>query len=353
MEQDKLRIAFFDAKPYDREIFAPLAEDYGYEVKFFKNRLTPDSAVMARGFPAVCAFVNDDLSRPVLETLAQGGTRLAALRSAGYNNVELAAAYGHLHVVRVPAYSPHAVAEHALAMMMALNRKIPRASARTRDANFSLAGLMGFDMYGKTAGVIGTGKIGQTAALILKGIGMRVILHDPRPKEEFARENGLAYVPLEKLYARSDIITLHCPLTPETHHMINHRAIEAMKQDVMIINTGRGKLIDTRALIDGLKSRKIGSAGLDVYEEEDEYFFEDFSDEVIRDDVLARLLSFNNVLVTSHQAFFTREALTNIASTTLENIRAFQEGQPLENEICYRCGEDPKKCRKVREGRCF
>lgn len=348
------KIAFFDAKPYDQEIFDTLTQEsteHTYQIKYFKNRLTPDSALMARGFPVVCAFVNDDLSAPVLDTLYEGGTRLIALRCAGYNNVDLAAAYGRIHVVRVPAYSPHAVAEHALAMMMSLNRRIPRAAMRTRDANFSLNGLLGFDMYGKTAGIIGTGRIGMTAAAILKGIGMKVLLYDRYPNKEAAQQQGCTYVDLETLYRESDIITLHCPLTPETHHMINRQAIDQMKPGVMIINTGRGKLIDTKALIQGLKTRKIGAAGLDVYEEEDKYFFEDFSSDLISDDTLARLLSFNNVLVTSHQAFFTREAVSNIAQTTLSSIAAFTNQAPLDKEVCYRC--DQKTCRHEEKGRCF
>jgi len=272
------------------------------------------------------------------------------LRSAGYNNVDLRAAYGRIHVVRVPAYSPRAVAEHAVALILSLNRKTHRAYYRTRDGNFSINGFLGFDMYGKTAGVVGTGKIGKAAAEILKGFGMKVLVYDPYPDLSFAELSGVSYVELDELYRRADVVTLHCPLTPETQHMINADSIERMKPGVMIINTGRGKLIDTRALIDGLKSGKVGAAGLDVYEEEGDYFFEDLSAEVITDDVLARLLTFPNVLVTSHQGFFTREALHNIAETTLENIREYAQGGWLRNEICYRCD---KECKKKERRRCF
>lgn len=344
-------IAFFDAKPFDQESFDRVNSRFGYSLKYFRTRLTPDSAILSRGADVVCAFVNDTISAPVIETLAANGAGLIALRCAGYNNVDFRAAYGRIHVVRVPAYSPHAVAEHAVALMLALNRKTHRAYSRTRDGNFSITGLLGFDMYGKTAGIIGTGKIGKVLAEILRGFGMRILAHDAFPDEAFAAGVGMQYGDLDTLYRESDIISLHCPLTRETHHLINGDSIAKMKTGVMVINTGRGQLINTPDLIEALKSEKVGAAGLDVYEEESAYFFEDFSNTVIGDDVLARLLSFHNVLVTSHQGFFTREALENIAEVTLASIRDFFAGGALENEICYQCAE--RNCRKAQSGRCF
>jgi D-lactate dehydrogenase len=287
----------------------------------------------------------------VVDVLVDNGIKIIALRCAGYNNIDLKAVYKRLRVVRVPAYSPYAVAEHALALMLSLNRKTYRAYSRTRDMNFNINGLLGFDMHGRTAGVIGTGKIGRILICILRGLGMNVLAYDLYPDEAYARKEGFTYVDLDRLYKESDIISLHCPLTKDTYRIINRESIAKMKDGVMIINTGRGQLIDTRALIEGLKERKIGSAGLDVYEEESEYFYEDLSTEIISDDTLARLISFNNVLVTSHQAFFTREALTNISHTTLENIRLFLGKGELPNEICYRCGEDT--CIKKQTGKCW
>jgi D-lactate dehydrogenase len=347
----KPKIAFYDTKPYDRDFFGTANQRFDYPITFFESRLTIESVELARGFDAVCAFVNDQLDASITGRLHEIGVRLIALRSAGYNNVDLKAVYGRIHVVRVPAYSPHAVAEHAVALMLALNRKTHKAYNRTRDNNFTLSGLLGFDMFGKTAGVIGTGQIGRCASGILKGFGMNILAFDKFPDAEFAESAGISYTDLDTLYGRSDIITLHCPLTPENVHMINRDSIARMKDGVMIINTGRGKLINTRDLIEGLKSRKIGSAGLDVYEEETEYFFEDWSHLGLEDDVLARLTTFPNVLVTSHQGFFTREALSNIAVTTLENIRLFFDENRLPNEICYKCS-DPS-CPKKTTGRCF
>lgn len=346
-----IRIAFFDTKPYDREFFEQHNQAYGFKIKFLNNRLNEDTVDLVRDYNVVCAFVNDQLSKRVLDALHSVGVKLVALRCAGYNNVDLDAAYKRVHVVRVPAYSPHAVAEHALALMMALNRKTHRAYYRTRDNNFAIHGFLGFDMHGKTAGVVGTGKIGRLVCEILKGLGMRVLAYDLYPQEEWGEKIGVEYVELKKLFQASDVVTLHCPLTAANLHMINEKTIAEMKDGVMIVNTGRGGLIDSAALLDGLKSHKIGSAGLDVYEEEDQYFFEDFSSEGLADDVLARLLTFPNVLITAHQAFFTKEAMDNIATTTLDNIRAFSKNEPLENEICYRCSEEG--CRKQREGRCF
>lgn len=347
----KIKIAFYDARPYDIDSFDKVNGSYGFTIKYFPIRLTEETALFAKGYDVVCAFVNDTLSKPVLDILVSEGIKLIALRCAGFNNVDLSAAYGKIHIVRVPAYSPHAVAEHAIALMMSLNRKTHKAYTRTRDNNFTLNGLVGFDMNGKTAGVIGTGRIGKILIRILKGFGMEVLAHDNYPDEAGAKELGFTYVPLDELYARADIISLHCPLTKETHHMINDESIAKMKTGVMIINTGRGHLIDTKALITGLKSKKIGSAGLDVYEEEGDYFFEDFSIEGLADDVLARLLTFPNILVTSHQAFFTNEALANIAATTYENIRSFFEKNDLPNEICYHCQKG--ECLKKTTGKCF
>ena len=328
------KIAFFGTKPYDRESFDQANEAYGFDIRYFKGHLTPESAILAQGAAAVCIFVNDTADAAAIHALKEQGVPLIALRCAGCNNVDLeAAARDGLTVVRVPAYSPYAVAEHAVALMLALNRKIHRAYWRTRDGNFALHGLMGFDMHGKTAGIIGTGKIARILIRILRGFGMEVLGYDLYPDEAFAREVEMRYVTLDELYAQSDIISLHCPLTEQTRYLIDSSAIERMKPGVVLINTGRGQLIHSQALIDGLKEKKIGAAGLDVYEEEGDYFYEDKSDKIIDDDTLARLLSFNNVIVTSHQGFFTREALANIAETTLSNIRDFTEGRPLANEV--------------------
>ena len=324
----KIKIAFFGSKSYDRSSFERENENYGYDIKFFTGNLSMDNVSPTRGMDAVCIFVNDNASGEVIRELAQNGIKLIALRCAGFNNVDLAAAqqYG-ITVVRVPAYSPYAVAEYSLALMLSLNRKIYRAALRTRDANFSLHGLEGFDMYGKTAGIIGTGKIAKILIHILRGLGMRVLGYDIYPDHEFAQKEGMEYVSLDELYRQSDIISLHCPLNEQTQYIIDAAALEKMKKGVMIINTGRGKLIHTASLIDALKSKKVGAAGLDVYEEEAGYFYEDHSDNPLDDDTLARLLSFNNVIVTSHQAFFTREAMKNISETTMENIKCFYEGK--------------------------
>ena len=330
-----MKIAFFDTKPYDKEIFEQINHSFGYEIKYFKNHLSSESALMADGYEVVCVFVNDLISEDVISKIYDGGTRLIALRCSGFNNVDLKAALQKIKIVRVPAYSPNAIAEHTVALMLTLNRKIHRAYFRTRDSNFSLQGLMGFDMCGKTAGVIGSGKIGKVLMQILRGFGMRVLSYDPYPDVRFAGENKIEYVSLNELFATSDIISLNCPLTTETQYIINERSLSLMKAGVMLINTGRGKLIETRSLIEALKSGKISAAGLDVYEEESEYFFEDLSDRVMTDDVLARLLTFNNVIITSHQGFFTREALSNIAQTTLENIKEFAEQKTLNNEISF------------------
>lgn len=327
------KIAFFGTKPYDEKSFDKVNEKYGFEIKYFKGHLNKNNVMLTQGADVVCIFVNDTADAEVIQAMVDNGVKVLALRCAGYNNVDLNAAKDKLTIVRVPAYSPYAVAEYTVALMLSLNRKIPRATWRTRDGNFSLHGLMGFDMHGKTAGIIGTGKIAKILIQILRGFGMNILAYDVYPDYNFAREHQVVYTSLDKLYHSSDIISLHCPLTDATKYLINDYSISKMKDGVMIINTGRGQLIHTNALIEGLKNKKIGYAGLDVYEEENEYFYEDKSDRIIDDDVLARLLSFNNVIVTSHQAFFTKEAMHNIAETTLQNIKDFETGKVLENEV--------------------
>ena len=327
------KIAFFGAKPYDIASFDKVNEKYNYDIRYYKGHLNPNNVVLTQDTDVVCIFVNDTADAAVIDAMVDNGVKLLALRCAGFNNVDLKAAKGKLLVVRVPAYSPYAVAEYSLALMLSLNRKIHRAYWRTRDGNFSLNGLMGFDMHGKTIGIIGTGKIARILIRLLKGFGMRILAYDLYPDMKFAGEEGISYVSLDELYRESDIISLHCPLTDQTKYMIDKDSIDKMKEGVMIINTGRGQLINTNDLIEGLKEKKIAAAGLDVYEEEGEYFYEDKSDKIIDDDVLARLLSFNNVIVTSHQAFFTKEALHNIAETTLQNIEDFRCHRPLVNEV--------------------
>ena len=323
-----MKVAVFSTKPYDQRYLQRANEEHGHDLTFFEPRLVSDTAALAAGHDAVCAFVNDQMNADVLQTLRDQGIELIALRSAGFNHVDLEVATQlGITVVRVPAYSPHAVAEHALALILGLNRKLYRAYNRVREGNFALDGLLGFDVHGKTVGVIGTGKIGTIFAQIMRGLGCEILAYDPYPNDEvkaFAR-----YVDLPKLYAGSDVISLHCPLTPETDHLIDEAAIDQMKDGVMLINTSRGRLVDTRAVIDGLKAQRIGHLGLDVYEEEQDLFFEDLSDKVIGDDVFSRLLTFPNVLITGHQGFFTEEAVTNIAETTMQNISAYesQEGE--------------------------
>ena len=331
-----MKIAFFDAKPYDKPGFDAYSAGTGLEIKYFETKLNADTVSLASGFDGVCVFVNDTLNETVVDALYALGVRAVALRCAGFNNVDIRACFGKLRVFRVPAYSPYAVAEHAMALLLTVNRHTNKAYIRTRDFNFSLAGLMGFDLHGKTAGVVGTGKIGCTFAGICAGFGMRVLAYDKFPSPD----SGLSYVTLPELLAQSDVVSLHCPLTSETRHMIGAAAIAGMKTGVVIVNTSRGALIDTEALIDGLKRRKIGAACLDVYEEESELFYEDRSDSIIEDDVLVRLISMPNVIVTSHQAFLTKEALNNIAATTVDNLLKFQRGEPApETEVCFRCAQ--------------
>ena len=328
-----IKVAFFDAKSYDEVSFNKTNADYGFDIRYYQEHLNLKTVPLAKGADVVCIFVNAECNAAVIDELIKNGVKLIALRCAGFNNVDLKAAKDRIKVVRVPAYSPHAVAEYAVSLMLALNRKIFRAVNRTREGNFALKGLMGFDMYGKTAGIVGMGRIAKELIKILHGFGMKVLAYDLHPDMEFAKQYDVRMVLLDELYAESDIISLHCPLTPETTFLINAQSIAKMKPGVMIINTGRGKLIHTEDLIEGLRTKQVGSAGLDVYEEEKNYFYEDRSDKIIDDDVLARLLMMPNVVLTSHQAFFTAEAMHNIALTTLESIKEFGEGKELTNEV--------------------
>jgi len=329
-----IKIAFFDAKSYDRESFDKVNQNFGFEIVYYKERLSQNTVSLTQGVDAVCIFVNAECDVRVIERMAGYGVKLIALRCAGFNNVDVRAAqkFG-IRVVRVPAYSPHAVAEYAVTLMLTLNRKVYRSVYRTREGNFKLNGLLGFDMYGKTVGLIGLGRISKELAKILRGFGMNVLAYDVYPDEQFAKEHQVKMVSLDELYEQSDIISLHCPLNDDTKFIINSDSITKMRFGVMIINTGRGKLIKTEDLIDGLRSHQVGSAALDVYEEEANYFYEDRSDKMIDDDKLALLLMMPNVIVTSHQAFFTREATHNIAVTTLQNILDFCEGKELVNEV--------------------
>lgn len=350
-DKKKIRIAFFDTKPYDREWFGKLGG--AYRIDYLEAKLGPETAQLARGCDVVCAFVNDDLGKDTLRLLEAEGVQLIAMRCAGYNNVDIRAAYGKLHIVRVPAYSPYAVAEHAAALLLTLNRHLHKAYNRTRDFNYSLAGLTGMDLHGKTAGVIGTGRIGQVFIDICRGFGMRVLAYDAYPKADA----GYEYVDLDTLLRESDVVSLHCPLTEQTKHLLNKENLARMKDTAIVINTSRGALIDSRALLHALQKKKLGGAGLDVYEEEAEWFYEDHSERGVQDETLELLSVLPNVLITSHQAFLTREALENIAAVTLENIRAYFAGEALPNEICYQCSEfahgGRSACAKTSTGRCF
>lgn len=328
-----MRVAVFSTKSYDRTFFEKANVRFRHELTFFIPRLTYETRALAGGFPGVCVFVNDRMDAEMLEALAATGTQTVALRCAGFNNVDLDAAERlGIRIVRVPAYSPHAVAEYTVGLILTLNRRIHRAFARVREANFSLDGLLGFDLFGRTIGIVGTGRIGTLVAGIMQGFGCRLLGYDMYPNEA-CKSFGMTYVPLDELLSQSDIISLHCPLTPETRHLINSQTIGRMKPNVMLINTSRGAVIDTRAVVDGLKNGKIGSLGIDVYEEEADYFFEDLSQHVMADDVLARLLTFPNVLVTGHQAFFTQEALAAIAETTLQNLQDVETTGRSDNEV--------------------
>ncbi len=344
------KIAFYDTKPYDR-IWFDRIEHPELQFKYYDNKLNEETAELARGCGGAVAFVNDDVGKGTIDELYEQGVRVLAMRCAGYNNIDFKAAYKKINVVHVPAYSPYAVAEHAMALLLSLNRKTHKAYARTRDYNFSLNGLIGFDLRGKTIGVIGTGKIGKVFIEICGGFGLDVLAYDPYPDHS----SGIRYVELEELFRESDVISLHCPLTEETKHMVNQDTIETMKDGVYIINTSRGALIESEALLRELKCGKVGAAALDVYEEESEFFFEDFSNVIVQDDVLSLLVAMPNVLVTSHQAFLTDEALEKIAQTTIDNLNDFLEGRPLTNEICYKCksGGVRKGCTERANGRCF
>ncbi|MBI3541818.1 MAG: 2-hydroxyacid dehydrogenase [Deltaproteobacteria bacterium] len=329
-----MRIAIFSTHKFEREFFQHANLEFKHTLDFFDARLTEQTTSLAAGYGAVCAFVSDQLDEKVIERLKSQGTRLVALRSAGFNHVDLeTAARFELPVVRVPEYSPYAVAEHAVCLILALNRKIHRAYNRVRESNFNLDGLVGFDLHGKTVGVIGTGRIGAAFARIMRGFGCRVLAYDPTPNDELCNTYGVQYVELDKIYSSSDVISLHVPLTPKTRHLIDDSVFMRMKRGAMLINTGRGALVDAQALITALKCGTLGAAGLDVYEEEEGVFFEDLSDTGLKDDTLARLLTFPNVLITSHQAFLTAEALSNIAATTLRNVADFEAGRPLVNEV--------------------
>ncbi len=343
-----MNIAFFDSRPYDLPAFKALAGQAGLDFRFYETRLGPDTASLAAGCEAVCIFVNDDASGEVIDSLYGLGVRLIALRCAGYNNVDISRAFGKIHVLHVPAYSPYSVAEHAMALLLTSIRRIHKAYIRSRDFNFSLDGLTGFQLFGKTVGVIGTGRIGRVFADICRGFGMKVIAYDKFPDES----SGIEYVSLDELFGRSDVISLHCPLTEETHHIIGRETLSKLKTGVVIVNTSRGALIDAEALLEGIKQRKIGAACLDVYEEESDVFFHDFSGHIMSDDTLARLISMPNVIVTGHQAFLTEEALKSIAETTVSNIVGFMRDGRSENELCYRCGRI-ESCKKGSRGKCF
>lgn len=327
-----MNLAFFDTKSYDIPGFDRYGIPAGVEIKYFEPNLNRDTVTLAAGFDAVCVFVNDTVDAVVVDKLYSLGVKAIVLRCAGFNNVDIKACEGKLRVFRVPAYSPHAVAEHAMALLLTINRRTHKAYIRTRDFNFSLQGLAGFDLYGKTVGIVGTGKIGRVFADICKGFGMKILAYDKFPNPDA----GLNYVDLPELFAQADIISLHCPLTEETHHLINAETIAMMKKGVTIINTSRGALVDTEALINGIKEKKVGAACLDVYEEEGDFFYEDFSGHIVQDDKLVRLIAMPNVIVTSHQAFLTSEALDNIAATTVNNLTRFFSGDPdTSTEVVY------------------
>ena len=344
-----MKIAFFDTKPYDKPSFDRYGKEYGVKFKYFETKLNEDTVDLAQGYDGVCAFVNDTVNANVIDRLADMGVRVLALRCAGFNNVDMKHAFGKIHVLRVPAYSPYAVAEHTMALLLTSIRRIHKAYIRSRDFNFSLSGLTGFDLHGKTVGVIGTGRIGRVFIDICRGFGMKVLAFDRFPAESLDNGDTVRYVELDELFANSDIISLHCPLTEDTHHIIDANALDKCKRGVVILNTSRGALVDAEALLMGIKSRKVGAACLDVYEEESELFFEDNSGHILEDDTLARLISMPNVIVTSHQAFLTEEALENIAETTVKNIVSFFKSKQCPNELCYR-GSGAEDCK---DGKCF
>lgn len=343
-----LRFAMFDTKPYDQAGFDYYGEQHDICFKYFETKLSIDTVELAKGYDGIVIFVNDVADKEVIEKLHEYGIRLIIMRCAGFNNVDVKAAYGKIHIFRVPAYSPNAVAEHAIAMLLTLSRHTHKAYMRTRDFNFSLVGLTGFTLNEKTVGVLGTGKIGKVFIDICKGFGMNILAYDPYPDNS----GDIHYVTLDELLSQSDIISLHCPLTTETTHLINSESIAKMKDGVIIINTSRGEIIEAEALLDAIKDKKVGGACLDVYEEESDLFFEDFSGHIIQDDILARLISMPNVLITSHQAFLTYEALNCIAETSVQNIIDFFNDAENKNEVCYHC-ERKQECKKSRHKRCF
>ena len=343
-----MKFAFFDTKPYDKTFFDKYGAENGVEFKYFETKLSEDTVELAHGFDGACVFVNDTVNAAVITRLCEMGITVLALRCAGFNNVDMKFAHGKLHVLRVPAYSPYAVAEHTMALLLASIRRIHKAYIRSRDFNFSLVGMTGFDLHGKTVGIIGTGKIGRVFADICRGFGTNVLAYDKYPSKELESDN-VKYVSLEEIFKNSDIISLHCPLTEETYHIIDTEALEKCKNGVVLLNTSRGALVDAEALLGAIKSRKVGAACLDVYEEESDLFFEDNSGHILDDDVLARLISMPNVIVTSHQAFLTNEALENIAETTVNNIVTFFKNGQCKNELCYRSG----KAEDCKDGKCF
>ncbi|MBQ8185673.1 MAG: 2-hydroxyacid dehydrogenase [Clostridia bacterium] len=344
-----MKIAFFDTKPYDKPSFDRFGEANGVTFKYFETKLNEDTAELAHGFDGVCVFVNDTVNAAVIDRLYDMGVRVVALRCAGFNNVDMKYAFGKVHVLRVPAYSPYAVAEHTMALLLTSIRRIHKAYIRTRDYNFSLAGMTGFDLHGKTVGVIGTGRIGRVFIDICRGFGMKVLAYDKFPAPGLDNGDTIRYVTLDELFTQSDIISLHAPLTEDTYHIIDTEALEKCRRGVVLLNTSRGALVDAEALLAGIKSRKVGAACLDVYEEESDLFFEDNSGHILDDDTLARLISMPNVIVTSHQAFLTEEALSNIAETTVENLIGFFENGQCPNEVCFRCGS----AQDCKDGKCF
>lgn len=344
-----VKLAFFDAKPYDKPSFDGYAKEAGIKIKYFEAKLNEDTAQLANGYDAVCVFVNDTVNAAVIDRLVALGVKTVALRCAGFNNVDMKYAHGKVHVLRVPAYSPYAVAEHTMALLLTSIRRIHKAYIRTRDFNFSLVGMTGFDLHGKTVGVVGTGKIGRAFIEICRGFGMKVLAYDKYPAANLAAREGITYVTMDELFEQSDIISLHCPLTDDTYHLIDEKSIERCKRGVVLLNTSRGALVDAEALLAGIKSRKVGAACLDVYEEEADLFFEDFSGHIIDDDILARLISMPNVIVTSHQAFLTEDALANIAETTVKNLVELAETGECPNEVCFRAG----KAEDCKSGKCF
>ena len=344
-----MKFAFFDAKPYDKPSFDRFGAEYGIKFKYFETKLNEDTVDLAHGYDGVCVFVNDTVNAAVIDRLCEMGVRAITLRCAGFNNVDMKHAFGRIHVMRVPAYSPYAVAEHTMALLLTSIRRIHKAYIRTRDFNFSLNGMTGFDLHGKTIGVIGTGRIGRVFINICRGFGMKVLAYDKFPAADLDNGDTVRYVTLDDLLTNSDIISLHCPLTEDTYHLIDENAITKCKRGVVILNTSRGALVDAEALLAGIKSRKVGAACLDVYEEESDFFFEDFSGHILDDDVLARLISMPNVIVSSHQAFLTEEALSNIAETTVRNIVSLFETGQCENELCLR-GDVAEDCKNAK---CF